>query len=95
MNWVNLDRIFFNTNLRDNRGLEVDHKSFRIVSPPQVTKDFIYDRPEEYLYGSMVKNVPKKYNFNAISSETAGYSDHFAVRIDLVARCRAGGGRCM
>ena len=95
MDWVNLDRIFFNTNLRDNRGLEVDHKSFRIVSPPQVTKDFIYDRPEEYLYGSMVKNVPKKYNFNAISSETAGYSDHFAVRIDLVARCRAGGGRCM
>ena len=95
MDWVNLDRIFFNTNLRDNRGLEVDHKSFRIVSPPQVTRDFVYNRPEEFLFGSLVKSVPKKYNFNAISPETAGYSDHFAVQIDLMARCRTGGGQCM
>ena len=95
MAWVDLDRIFFNANLRDDRGLEVNHKSFQIVSPPQVTKDFTYNRPEEFLFGSMVKNVPKKYNFDALSPETAGYSDHFAVRLDLVARCRAGGGQCM
>lgn len=95
MDWVDLDRIFFNANLRDDRGLEIDHKSFQIVSPPQVTKDFVYNRPEEFLFGSLVKNVPKKYNFQAISPETAGYSDHFAVQIDLVARCQTGGGQCM
>ena len=95
MSWDDLDRIFFNANLRDSNGLEVDHKSFQIVSPPKITKDFVYNRPEEYLFGSIVKNIPKRYNFDVISPETAGYSDHFAVRINLVARCRAGEGRCM
>lgn len=95
MSWENLDRIFFNANLSDSRGLEVNNKSFQIVSHQPLAKDFTYNRPEEFLFGSLVKNVPNKYDHNALSSETAGYSDHFAVQIDLVARCRAGGEQCM
>ena len=83
MRWNNLDRIFYNKNLANNRGLEVEKRSFSILAYPWLTKTFTYKRPGEFLLGSTIKNVPLRYNFNATDAKSAGYSDHFALRVDL------------
>ena len=83
MEWDNLDRIFYNKNLNNNNGLELDGRSFRILSYPWLTKIFTYKKPGEFLLGSTVNNVPKRYDFKATDAKAAGYSDHFAMRVDL------------
>lgn len=84
MSWDVLDHIFSNANLHDGSGLEVDSKSYRILAPPYLTTTYVYDREGEFLFGSKVNNVPRRYNFNAESAADAGFSDHFAVLIDLI-----------
>ena len=83
MEWDNLDRIFYNKNLNNNKRLELDVRSFRILSYPWLTNTFTYKKPGEFLLGSTVNNVPKRYDFNATDTKAAGYSDHFALRVDL------------
>ena len=83
MRWNSLDRIFYNKNLNDNKGLELDVRSFRILSYPWLTKTFTYKKIGEFLLGSTINNVPQRYNFSATEAEAAGYSDHFALRVDL------------
>ena len=83
MSWDNLDRIFYNSSLRNGYGLEANSASFRILSLPHVTKTFVYERVEDFLFGSQIKNVPNRYNFKAEHPRDAGFSDHFAVTIDL------------
>ncbi len=83
MRWNNLDRIFYNKNLRDNKGLELDVGSFRVLAHPWLTKTFTYKKPGEFLLGSTINNVPRRYNFQATEAEEAGYSDHFALQVDL------------
>ena len=83
MRWNNLDRIFYNKNLANNKGLELDTRSFRILAYPWLTKTFTYKKPGEFLLGSTINNVPKRYDFTATTAKTAGYSDHFALQVDL------------
>ena len=83
MQWDQLDRIFYNKNLSDNKGLELDVRSFRILAYPWLTKTFTYKKPGEFLLGSTINNVPKRYDFNTTDTKAAGYSDHFALRVDL------------
>ena len=88
MNWNRLDRIFYNKNLANNKGLELITSSFRVLAYPWLTRTFTYQRPGEFLLGSTVKNVPKRYNFNATSANKAGFSDHFALSVNLRYRYR-------
>ena len=83
MSWDSLDRIFYNKNLNNNRGLELDVRSFRILAYPWLTKTFTYKRPGEFMLGTKISNVPKRYDFRATDANGAGYSDHFALRVDL------------
>ena len=83
MSWDNLDRIFYNQNLQDGTGLEAEVTSYKILSLPFLTTTFTYETPDEYLFGSVVKNVPNRYNFSASSVSDAGFSDHFAIAIEL------------
>lgn len=83
MQWNKLDRIFYNKNMRDGTGLEIDLQSFQVLAYPWLTKTFTYKKPGEFLLGSTIKNVPKRYNFKATSPTKAGYSDHFALRVNL------------
>ncbi|MGB0453865.1 MAG: hypothetical protein ACPGJV_09135 [Bacteriovoracaceae bacterium] len=83
MTWNLLDRIFFSSNLLDQKGFEIDVASYRIFSPEFITRTFIYERKGEYLYGSKVNGVPARYNHQAKNSKTAGFSDHFALYVDL------------
>ena len=83
MSWDSLDRIFYNKNLSNNKGLELDVRSFRILSYPWLTKTFTYKKPGEFLLGSTINNVPKRYDFKASDANVAGYSDHFALRVNL------------
>lgn len=83
MSWDRLDRIFYNKNLANNKALELDVHSFRTLAYPWLTKIFTYSRPGEFLLGSTINNVPKRYDFTANDANTAGYSDHFALRVDL------------
>ena len=83
MSWNRLDRIFYNKNLRDGRGVELDIQSFKVLAYPWLVKTFTYKKPGEFLLGSTVKNVPKRYDFRATSAYKAGYSDHFALSVNL------------
>lgn len=83
MSWDNLDRIFYNQNLQNGSGLEVDVTSYKILSLPFLTTTFVYEALDEFLFGSVVKNVPNRYNFSASSHKDAGFSDHFAVAMRL------------
>lgn len=83
MEWNRLDRIFYNKNLADNKGLELVVPSFRVLAYPWLTRTFTYRRPGEFLLGSTVSNVPTRYNFNATSADKAGFSDHFALSVNL------------
>ena len=83
MSWDNLDRIFYNKNLLDGRGLEADAASYKILSLPFLTTTFTYKEEGEFFFGSVIKNIPNRYNFSADSAAKAGFSDHFAIAIDL------------
>ncbi|MDE3269041.1 MAG: hypothetical protein OYH77_02020 [Pseudomonadota bacterium] len=83
MNWSSLDRLFVNQHLRDGRGLEVDVPSFRIFAPPFMRDTFVYDRDGDYHRGSVIKNVPKRYNNAATTAGDAGFSDHYPILVDL------------
>ncbi len=74
--WNLLDRIFVGKNLVDDRGLDVKLASYRIFSPKFVT------RSVRGKGGGRVR-IPRRYNFNADSPASAGFSDHFAVGVDL------------
>ena len=88
MHWTDLDRIFYSRSLQNDRGLEVDIGSYSVLAPSYATKTFVYKRVGEFLFGSEIKNVPKRYNFSAVTANDAGFSDHFAVSVDLVTRVR-------
>jgi len=83
MTWNRLDRFFVSKNLTNNRGIEVDPKSYRILAPKKITKDFVYSNPSYYSYGTTISGTPYSGNINATSPEDAGYSDHFPIYVKL------------
>lgn len=70
--WNHLDRIFVSSNLHDGDGLDVDATSFRIHAPSFLTKK--NDRGEA---------IPFRYNHRADNPAWAGFSDHFALVVNL------------
>jgi hypothetical protein len=70
--WNRFDRIFVDSSLMDEQGLEIDPDSYRIHAPEFLTKT---------LKNSEV--VPRKYNHDTDDVEKMGYSDHFAVIVKL------------
>ena len=83
MSWDSLDRVFMNRQLRDGQGLEIDVPSFKIFTRPYMAKTFVYEREGEYHNGSMIKNVPKRYDYSSTNAGDAGFSDHYPILVDL------------
>ena len=83
MRWDSLDRIFFSKNMLDGSGIEADVRGFRILSFPYLTKTFVYNRENEFYYGTSIKNVPNPYKDAATSVEKAGFSDHFGIILGI------------
>ncbi len=83
MTWNLLDRFFVSKNLRNNKNLEVDPKSYRILAPKKITKDFKYSNPAYFSHGTTIARVPYSANMNAVTADKAGYSDHFPIFVKL------------
>lgn len=83
MQWNLLDRIFFDKNLKDGDSLEIVPSTYQIFSAPFMTTSYIYQKKGDYLAGSQVQNVPKRYDHGAKDNSQQGYSDHFPVSVQL------------
>lgn len=83
MQWNLLDRIFYDANLKDTKGLELQHKSYQIFSKPFMTTSYIYQQKGDYLAGSQVQNIPKRYQHHLSAPSKQGFSDHFPLVVQL------------
>lgn len=82
MAWQDLDHIFVSRNLTDGTGVEVRPRSFKIHNWPRLTSSVTY--PTGVLQGSVVTGAPTRYDANATNPATAGFTDHFAISVDVV-----------
>ena len=82
--WNLLDRIFMTPNLLtpSTGGIQAQLASYRIVVEPFAAKTFTYNG-EGPNKGSVVKQIPIRYNTAAKDASEAGFSDHFPVTINL------------
>ena len=83
MEWNQLDRFLISSNFFSEDGLAVDVDSYTVYAPRFSTKSYKYDDPDFWTYGSVISGVPKKYNFETMDSEEAGYSDHFPIFVKV------------
>lgn len=79
MTWNLLDRFFLSENFLKPGEMEVIVDSYLIYSPSFLTKDFKYTFKDNFLYGSVVKGTPIRYDHKAKNAGGAGYSDHFPI----------------
>lgn len=70
--WNELDHIYVGSNLFDKQGLEIDPTTFRIHAPSFITKK-----------NDANEDVPYRYNHHTTNPEFLGYSDHFALTVNL------------
>ncbi|MGE0634666.1 MAG: hypothetical protein AB7O96_19795 [Pseudobdellovibrionaceae bacterium] len=64
-----------------DQGTRIDLKSFKIFAPPEVTRTYTY---KNGIYkGTTITRTPWAYYHNTDKAEEAGYSDHFAIYVDL------------
>lgn len=81
--WNWLDHIFVNKNLMDGRDIEVSVKSFEVYSPAFLTYDLkkkFYEGEEQNV---KIVVVPKRFEPEATTKETIGFSDHFPLLVTL------------
>ena len=83
MEWNQLDRFLMSSNFFAKNGLNVDVDSYQVYSPAFSTRAYRYDDPDFWTFGSVVSGVPRKYNFETMDSEEAGYSDHFPIFVKV------------
>jgi endonuclease/exonuclease/phosphatase family metal-dependent hydrolase len=81
--WNRLDHMFLSGSLVDGEGLELVPDSFRVVAPEFMTRAFEYNSISHHQYASVIFGVPKAYEHNADTAETAGFSDHFPIVLKL------------
>jgi endonuclease/exonuclease/phosphatase family metal-dependent hydrolase len=81
--WERLDRILMTKNLISGGDLKVDLNSFTIVKPGWGKKDYTEQNPKNPNYGKTMRNVPIPYDFSSTDPNTAGFSDHFPVLINI------------
>ncbi len=79
--WNLLDRFFVSPSLLSRSAVVVDWSSYRIFSHPGVTTSYTY-KSGPYA-GRIVKGVPFRYNHFTDIPAQAGFSDHFAILVDL------------
>lgn len=79
MTWNLLDRFFLSENFLKKGGMQVIVDSYLIYAPSFITTDYKYTYKDNFLYGSVVKGTPNRYDHNASSPSKAGYSDHFPI----------------
>jgi hypothetical protein len=77
--WSHLDRMFVSQNALGGTGLALDLSSFRIVAP---------DFASRWIAGPKGRfKAPLRFDFDATTSgDTAGFSDHYGVKVDFVDR---------
>lgn len=81
--WNWLDHIFINKNLMDGKDLEISLKSFEVYSPSFLTFDLkkkFYEGDEKNM---KIVVVPKRFEPDATTKETIGFSDHFPILVKL------------
>lgn len=83
MKWDLFDRIFLSENLRDGSGIEAQEETYRILWHERITEDYYDTNESGIMAGSVVRGVPKRYNFGTTSANEAGFSDHLAVKVDI------------
>ena len=83
MQWNLLDRIFYDKNLSDGSRLEILPSTYKIFSLPFMTKSYFYQKKGDYLAGSQVQNVPRRYDHGEKNPLQQGYSDHFPIFVKL------------
>ncbi len=84
MQWNILDRFFVSRSLIDNMGLEVDLKSYKIFYKPFMVKATLFENPDSFSFGTIIKNTPWRYDHSQVSEELAGFSDHFPIGVKLM-----------
>lgn len=77
MTWNLLDRFFISKSLLNN----TDLRSYRIVNDPEFSTDITFKRGP--LSGSRVAGVPLRYSHHAKTAKTSGFSDHFAIVMEI------------
>lgn len=78
LTWNTLDRFFV------SRGLlpKIDLKSYRILNEPELTSMVTIRRGP--MNGTILKGVPRYYSHEATNPDAAGFSDHFAILVDVL-----------
>ncbi len=86
MSWNTLDRFFISSNLLNTqKDIFIDLKTYEIVREAFMKEDFTYNRPDDYLYGTVVKGVPMRMKVKE-SGDVSGFSDHFPISFTLIYR---------
>ncbi|MCB9092398.1 MAG: endonuclease/exonuclease/phosphatase family protein [Halobacteriovoraceae bacterium] len=80
MTWNLLDHFFVSQEMLDKDSkVQVDLASYQIHATPINAHDFVYKDPENFLYGTIIKGTPKKFD----SRTGEGVADHFPVSVIL------------
>lgn len=77
MAWSFFDRIFISKNLKNK------FSDYKIIAPNFLTGVFEYTRKNSPYVGSRVVGIPKRYDFKAKKKTRLGFSDHFAVFVNI------------
>jgi hypothetical protein len=81
--WNMLDRIFISKNILSKGKVQVDMASYKIETPTFAVREFEYNDPNSYMFGTIIKGIPFRSNHNAMTASDAGYSDHFPVSFNI------------
>lgn len=81
MSWNLLDRFFVSPDLFSSAVLQVDPASYQVLNFPFLTTSA--EISEGAHAGSVIRGVPKSYDFMASSLDGAGFSDHFPIQVNL------------
>lgn len=81
--WNWLDHIFVNKNLMDAKGIEVSLRTFEVYSPSFMTFELKKKTYENEQMNVKMVVVPKRFEPEATTKETIGFSDHFPILVKL------------
>lgn len=83
MEWNILDHFFATKNLLDGEGLEAKISSYNIVHHDFLSTDYKYKDRRYHNYGTVIKGVPFRCEHMANFPWTMGFTDHFAITMEL------------
>jgi endonuclease/exonuclease/phosphatase family metal-dependent hydrolase len=80
--WNLLDHFFVSPDMLKTGGIAVDLKSYQILNPPFLTAPMTIRKGPQA--GSVIVGTPHAYNHNATNPNDVGFSDHFAILLNLM-----------